>query len=101
MTASFLFARWLGSTLGATVFGAVLNYGLAHAGGAGAVSSEDLRRLLDGAASATNLDSAVRSVLENSLRLTFAAMFVIAVLIVGLAALVPAIALRPRPVPAE
>ena len=53
-TASFLFARSLGSTFGATIFGAVLNYGLVHAGVAGAVSSEDLRRLLDGASQAAS-----------------------------------------------
>ena len=35
VTASFLFARSLGSTFGATMFGAVLNFGLIHSGHAG------------------------------------------------------------------
>ena len=35
VTASFLFARSLGSTFGATVFGAVLNFGLLRSGHAG------------------------------------------------------------------
>ena len=48
-TASFIFARSLGSTFGATIFGAVLNYGLLHSG-TGPVSSDQLRALLDGAA---------------------------------------------------
>jgi EmrB/QacA subfamily drug resistance transporter len=99
VTASFLFARSLGNTLGATMFGAVLNYGLAHAGGASAVSSDQLRRLLDGGGG--TLDESVRAVLEHSLHLTFLAMFSIALLTVALAALVPSITLAPRPVPAE
>ncbi len=100
-TASFLFARTLGNTLGATIFGAVLNYGLAHAGGASAVSSDQLRRLLDGHAVATNLDENVRAVLEHSLHLTFLSMFAITLLTVVLAALVPTVTLAPRAVPAE
>ena len=35
VTASFLFARSLGSTFGATIFGAVLNIGLMHSGAPG------------------------------------------------------------------
>ncbi len=46
VTASFLFARSLGSTFGATVFGAVLNFGLLRSGHAGA-SSDQLRQLLE------------------------------------------------------
>ena len=49
-TASFLFARSLGSTFGATVFGAVLNFGLLRPGHAGA-SSDQLRDLLQQGAS--------------------------------------------------
>ena len=51
VTASYLFARTLGSTFGATVFGAVLNIGLARSG-LGAVTSDELRRLLQGGAAA-------------------------------------------------
>ena len=43
VTASYLFARSLGSTFGATVFGAVLNFGLLRSGHAGA-TSDQLRR---------------------------------------------------------
>ena len=50
-TASFLFARSLGNTLGATIFGAVLNYGLAHSGAEGAPClPTNCADVLDGAA---------------------------------------------------
>ncbi|UDL94358.1 MFS transporter [Lichenihabitans sp. PAMC28606] len=100
-TASNIFARNLGSTLGATVFGAVLNYGLARSGSANGVSSEDLRRLLDGSAASAGLDASVRAVLEHSLHLTFLAVLVVAIVTVGFAALVPAITLARRPAPAN
>src|SRR6202022_2840618 len=45
-TASNLFSRNLGSTLGATVFGAVLNYGLSHTKSGATVNPEQLRQLL-------------------------------------------------------
>jgi MFS family permease len=54
VTASYLFARSLGSTFGATVFGAVLNFGLLRSGHA-AASSDQLRELLErGARPATS-----------------------------------------------
>ncbi len=89
-TASNIFARNLGSTLGATVLGAVLNHGLAdaHAGG---VSSDELRRLLE--AGAGTVDAAVRGALEGALHLTFWAIFLIALVTVALAFLVPHVAL--------
>src|SRR5208337_659923 len=49
VTASYLFARTLGSAFGAAVFGAVLNMGLMRSG-MGAVTSDELRRLLQGGA---------------------------------------------------
>jgi MFS family permease len=101
VTASFLFARSLGSTFGATIFGAVLNLGLAHAGVAGAVSSEDLRRLLDGASQAASTAQAIRGALEQSLHLTFVTMFVISLAIAFVGFLVPRISLAPKPAPAE
>ena len=92
-TASNIFSRNLGSTLGATVLGAVLNLGLAHGGSGGAaVTSEQLRRLLDQAGGAAG-EAAVRAALDHSLRLTFWAVFGIAVLTLLLATLVPAVAL--------
>jgi len=49
-TASNMFARNIGNTLGAAILGAVLNYGL-HRDGVG-VSSDRLQRLLSGEAHA-------------------------------------------------
>ncbi|HEV7874718.1 MAG TPA: MDR family MFS transporter [Enterovirga sp.] len=102
-TASNVFARNLGSTLGATVLGAVLNYGLAHSGRTGAtvVTSEELRRLLE-SSGGTVADSAVRAALQQSLHLTFWAVFAISLGIVLLAFVVPPVELgRPREAPAE
>jgi MFS family permease len=93
-TASNLFARNLGSTLGATVFGAVLNYGLTRSGSA--VTSEELRRLLENANANSSLDAGVRAALEHSLHLTFLAVLAIALLTVVLAALVPAVTFTAR-----
>jgi EmrB/QacA subfamily drug resistance transporter len=100
VTASFIFARSLGSTFGATIFGAVLNYGLIHSG-QGAVSSDQLRRLLEGAARDATAGAPLRAVLAHSLHLTFVSMFVIALLTAAVTFLVPKIALGRRGVPAE
>ena len=90
-TASNIFSRNLGSTLGATVLGAVLNLGLAHGGtGGAAVTSEQLRRLLDQGGAAG--EAAVRAALGASLHLTFWAVLGIAVLTLLLATLVPRVA---------
>ncbi|WP_260599478.1 MDR family MFS transporter [Sphingomonas endolithica] len=87
-TASNLFARNLGSTLGATVLGAVLNLSLArgHAG-----SLEQVQQLLvahgpavDGAAS--------RAALAHGLHLTFWGVFVIAAVTLALSVFVPRVA---------
>ena len=97
VTASYLFARTLGSTFGATVFGAVLNMGLMRSG-LGAVTSDELRRLLQGGAAA---DAALRRALEGSLHVTFASMFVVAALVALTAALVPKVVFAARRAPAE
>ena len=69
VTASYLFARTLGSTFGATVFGAVLNMGLMRSG-LGAVTSDELRRLLEGGAAANAaLKERARSLAPRHLRL--------------------------------
>jgi MFS family permease len=86
VTAAYLFARSLGSTFGATVFGAVLNYGLIHSG-LGAVTSDQLRRLLEGGTATTN--AALKAALEQSLHATFVSMFAVALLVALTAALVP------------
>ncbi len=98
VTAAYLFARTLGSTFGATVFGAVLNSGLVHSG-LGAVTSDELRRLLEGGASASN--AALRSALEASLHWTFASMFAVALLVALTAMLVPKVAFGARRALAE
>jgi MFS family permease len=97
VTASYLFARTLGSTFGATVFGAILNVGLMRSG-LGAVTSDELRRLLQGGAAA---DAALRRALEGSLHVTFASMFVVAALVALTAALVPKVVFAARRAPAE
>jgi EmrB/QacA subfamily drug resistance transporter len=93
-TASTLFARNLGSTLGATALGAVFNYGLAHAKGVGAITSDQLRELLDAPPDTIASHKAVLAALQQSLHFTFWAMFVISLTIVLLALLVPAVAIR-------
>ncbi len=97
VTAAYLFARTLGSTFGATVFGAVLNFGLMHAG-LGAVTSEQLRKLLEGGAAANGI---LKAALDGSLRVTFVSMFVVALLVAATAALVPKVKFAARRAPAE
>ncbi len=87
-TASNVFARNLGSTLGAAVFGAVLNVGLSRfrgPDGTPSVTSDQLRGLLDGTAPS----EAIRSILHDSLHLTFAAVLACSAAVILLAALVP------------
>ncbi|PYE44143.1 EmrB/QacA subfamily drug resistance transporter [Rhizobium sp. PP-F2F-G20b] len=88
-TASNVFSRNLGSTLGASILGAVLSYGLAHAGGIGAISPEQLRGLLDGTGAAAMDAVPVRMALQAALHVTFLVMFVITVLIVPVCLWVP------------
>jgi len=92
VTASYLFARTLGSAFGATVFGAVLNMGLLRAG-LGAVTSDALRRLLENGAAA---DASLRAALEGSLHATFTSMLAVAVLVALTAALVPKVVFAAR-----
>ena len=98
VTAAYLFARTLGSTFGATVFGSVMNFGLLHAG-LGAVTSDQLRKLLDGGAAAGN--GVLKVALDGSLRVTFVSMFVVALLVAATAALVPKVKFAARRAPAE
>ena len=97
VTAAYLFARTLGSTFGATAFGAVLNFGLLHAG-LGAVTSGQLRKLLDGGGAANGV---LKAALDGSLRVTFVSMFVVALLVAATAALVPKVKFAARKAPAE
>ncbi len=96
-TASNIFSRNLGSTLGAAVLGSVLNYSLAHqAPGSERVAFDEIRQLLDhpGLAAA---DAAVRNGLASALHSTFWAVFVIAASTLLVALLVPAVSLKAAP----
>ena len=102
-TASNIFSRNLGSTLGATALGAVLNISLAHrGGGAAAVHFDQIRQLLDHSRTGAG-DDAIRAALGQSLHLTFWAVFAIAASTLVLATLVPSVAMKPgvRPAAAE
>jgi MFS family permease len=102
-TASNIFSRNLGSTLGATMLGAILNISLAHRGtGATTVHFDQIRQLLDHAGRGIG-DGAVREALGQSLHLTFWAVFLIAVSTLALATFVPSVTVKPgrRPVAAE
>jgi hypothetical protein len=99
VTASYLFARSLGSTFGATVFGAVLNFGLLRSGHAGA-TSEQLRQLLEQGSEAVG-EPGLRAALEQSLHLTFVSMFGVALLVGATMFLVPKVVFAPRPALAE
>jgi EmrB/QacA subfamily drug resistance transporter len=92
-TASNIFSRNLGSTLGATVLGAVLNHGLGRSLGTASINSDQLRNLLNTAASPIAGDAALRLVLERALNLTFWAMLVMSFATVLVALLVPAVAI--------
>lgn len=94
VTASNLFSRNLGSTLGATALGAVLNHGLARATSGAPVTSDQLRQLLQAPLSSAPGDVALRLALQHSLNLTFWAMFAIAVITVATAFLVPSVELK-------
>ena len=94
VTASYLFARSLGSTFGATVFGAVLNFRLLRSGQAGA-SSDQLRQLLERGPEAGG-DPGLRAALEQSLHLTFVSMFAISLMAAAALFLVPKVVFAPR-----
>jgi EmrB/QacA subfamily drug resistance transporter len=101
-TASNLFARNLGSTLGATALGAVFNYGLTRANGGNSVTSNQLRQLLEAPTGTVPADTAIGMAFQQSLNLTFGAMFLISLAIVFVALLVPPVEIRQAvEVPAE
>jgi len=94
VTASNVFARNLGSTLGATVLGAMFNYGLAHVNGGVAVTSSQLRQLLEAPRDTVVNNVAIARALERSLSLTFWAMLVISFATVFLAIIVSPVKVR-------
>ena len=88
VTASNIFSRNLGSTLGATVLGAVLNHGLRASGRLEPITSDQLRQLLNTHGRAVG-DAAIRTDLSQALSMTFWAMLVMSLGTVFLALLVP------------
>jgi EmrB/QacA subfamily drug resistance transporter len=88
-TASNVFSRNLGSTLGAAILGAVLTYGLAHTTNGQAITPEQLRTLLNGTSAIVSGIEEIRLALQHALHATFIAMLVIALLIVPICMLVP------------
>jgi EmrB/QacA subfamily drug resistance transporter len=88
VTASNIFSRNFGSTLGATVLGAVLNHGLSRSGTLAPVTSDQLRQLLN-APDLTAGAAQVRHALEQALNSTFWAMLALSLGTVILALLVP------------
>jgi MFS family permease len=98
-TASVIFARNLGSTLGATVLGTVFNVGLAQAGH-GAAEGDRLQRLFEaapGGASGLADDAGVRLALQSALHATFLSMLGLSVLLALVAWLVPRVAVQGKP----
>jgi MFS family permease len=91
VTASNIFSRNLGSTLGATLLGAVLNHGLSRSGTLAPITSDELRQLLN-APGLSGGAAPVRLAMEQALNLTFWAMLVMSLCTVILALLVPATA---------
>ncbi len=88
VTASNLFSRNLGSTLGATVLGAVLNHGLRASGTLEPITSDQLRQLLNTHGLISG-EAVIRGGLAQALNLTFWAMLALSVVTVCLALLVP------------
>ena len=88
-TASNVFARLLGNTLGAAVMGAILNLGLRLAGAN--VSSDQVRALMDrgSGAAVKAADPALRAALAGSLHWVFVAMFVLAAATLAAAWMMP------------
>jgi hypothetical protein len=75
------------------LFGAVLNFGLSHSNGAAAVTSDQLKALLQNRVTNLGSSDAIRQVLHQSLHLTFLSIFVIAIFVVGFLLFVPTITL--------
>jgi EmrB/QacA subfamily drug resistance transporter len=100
-TASNVFSRNLGSTLGAAILGAVLNTSLTHGqSNGGAVNSDQIKQLLDHTCGAA-AEASIRLALDQSLHVTFWAIFVVAAATLLLSTLVPAVSLAQQKVPGE
>lgn len=101
-TASNIFARNLGSTVGASIFGAVFSYALAHAPGVAAVTSEQLKRVLEAQPGDLGVDAAIAQALQQSLHYTFISMLVISAIVIVMTLLIPSAVLsRMRKAPTK
>jgi MFS family permease len=89
-TASNVFTRILGSTLGAAVLGSLVNYGLqtSGTGPSGGVSPDEIRRLLGEGTGAAGHQQLMAG-LDQALHLAFWGMLVLSVITWALALLVP------------
>ncbi|MEX6508010.1 MDR family MFS transporter [Jiella sp. M17.18] len=97
-TSSNIFARNLGSTLGATALGAVFNVSLTNSGHG--VNFDRIQRFLDQPGQIV-ADPATQAALAHSLNLTFWAMFAVSALTLVLSLMVPKKGDAPRPEVAE
>ena len=79
----------LGSTLGAAILGAVLSWGLVHTTSGQAITTDQLRALLNGTGLVSGDAEAVRLALQDGLHATFLTMLLFAVLIVPACLFVP------------
>jgi EmrB/QacA subfamily drug resistance transporter len=95
-TASNIFSRNLGSTLGASLFGAVLNYGLQHSTGGSSVSASQLQELLNRTTEIGAAVAPIRAALQDSLHLTFSAMAMIACMTIIASLFVPSLTVAAR-----
>jgi MFS family permease len=89
-TASNLFSRNLGSTLGAALLGAAFNISLAHYG---AIPAKQIRELLESGAQAAN-EASARMALGHALHVTFWGVMLIALATMLAALFVPTIRLH-------
>jgi MFS family permease len=94
-TASNLFSRNLGSTLGATLLGAVLNHGLSRA--TGGIDPDQLRQLIQTPSRDSPVDDSLRMGLQHALNSTFWAMLAITVAAVLAALIVPPVKIAQAP----
>jgi len=102
VTASTLFARNIGSTMGATVLAAVLNHGLAHALAGNQITAEQLRQMLNTLPSVVSQEAAIRLGLQHALNLTFWAMLGLSLATVVISLWIPSVGIaRADAVPAQ
>ncbi len=92
-TASNIFARNLGSTLGAAAFGAVQTFVFNRYPGVAGMQVDRLRDLLTAGSAQIGADDVVRTALEKSLDVTFVCIFAVSLLVLVSMLLLPKIEL--------